>query len=233
MPEQAGLLERLSEGERACLRLLAVGHDTKSLAQELGISVAAATERLRSARTKLGVTSSREAARLLAAQEGVPLKIWPTLSGADSVPGSDQVPTGRPTWFAGKKGALIVILATLAIGTLFFNSGLSGTASPAPHVVSTFPANGTAIPPGPFTLRVTFDRPMAPRGWSFVNVAQGRYPNCDGKPIQSPDRRSFTMQCQAIAGTSYAIGFNGGRFQNFRAADGQAAIPHLLRFSAR
>jgi DNA-binding CsgD family transcriptional regulator len=60
----------LSEREREVLRLLAQGHDAKSSAAFLEISGHAVNERLREARRKLGVTSSREAARLLIAFEG-------------------------------------------------------------------------------------------------------------------------------------------------------------------
>ena len=59
----------LSDREKAVLLLLAHGHDAKSSARQLGISVNAVNERLRSARRKLGVSSSREAARLLASAE--------------------------------------------------------------------------------------------------------------------------------------------------------------------
>lgn len=61
--------QALTEREKAVLRLLAHGHDAKSSALQLGISVNAVNERLRSARRKLGVSSSREAARLLASSE--------------------------------------------------------------------------------------------------------------------------------------------------------------------
>src|SRR5438067_820612 len=60
----------LSERERQVLRLLLLGYDAKSVAANLGISVHTVNERLRSARHKLGVSSSRAAARLLADQEG-------------------------------------------------------------------------------------------------------------------------------------------------------------------
>lgn len=59
----------LSERETAVLRLLANSHDAKSMARELGLSVHTVNEYLRSARRKLGVSSSREAARLLSAEE--------------------------------------------------------------------------------------------------------------------------------------------------------------------
>ena len=61
--------EALSDREKAVLRLLAQGFDAKSAALELGLSVHTVNERLRSARRKLQVTSSREAARLLFGSE--------------------------------------------------------------------------------------------------------------------------------------------------------------------
>ena len=51
------------------LRLLAEGHTAKSIASNIGCSPAAVNERLREARRKTGVGSSRELARLLKAQE--------------------------------------------------------------------------------------------------------------------------------------------------------------------
>jgi DNA-binding CsgD family transcriptional regulator len=63
-------LARLSEREKAVLRLLARGHDAKSAAQALGLSVHTVNERLRDARRMLGASSSREAARTLVEAEG-------------------------------------------------------------------------------------------------------------------------------------------------------------------
>ena len=60
----------LTEKEKETLRLLLSGHDTKSTASALGLSVHTINDRLRSARRKLGVTSSREAARILGDAEG-------------------------------------------------------------------------------------------------------------------------------------------------------------------
>lgn len=57
--------QSLTEREKQTLRLIVRGHDAKSSARELGLSVHTVNERLREARRKLGVSSSREAARLL------------------------------------------------------------------------------------------------------------------------------------------------------------------------
>lgn len=64
-------LEALNDNELEILRLLANGHTAKSIAASLGRSETAINERLREARRKTGVGSSRELARLLDAQ-----KIW-------------------------------------------------------------------------------------------------------------------------------------------------------------
>lgn len=61
----------LNEKELEVLRLLAAGHTVKSIASGLDRSEASINERLREARRKTGVGSSRELARLLAEQ-----KIW-------------------------------------------------------------------------------------------------------------------------------------------------------------
>ncbi|MEO5586721.1 MAG: DUF4019 domain-containing protein [Novosphingobium sp.] len=65
----SGGISALTERERETLRLLYVSHDAKSIARTLGLSVHTVNERLRDARRKLGLSSSREAARLLADAE--------------------------------------------------------------------------------------------------------------------------------------------------------------------
>ncbi len=57
--------QALTEKEKETLRLLLGGHDAKSIARHLDLSVHTIHERLRDARRKLAVSSSREAARLL------------------------------------------------------------------------------------------------------------------------------------------------------------------------
>lgn len=68
-PSRDPLLERLTEREKECLRLW-LGHRTaKQIALDLGISHHAVEKRLKMARTKLDVTSSIDAAKMLAASE--------------------------------------------------------------------------------------------------------------------------------------------------------------------
>ena len=60
----------LTDKEKQTLRLIVRGHDAKSIARSLGLSVHTINERLREARRKMAVSSSREAARLLLEVEG-------------------------------------------------------------------------------------------------------------------------------------------------------------------
>ena len=57
--------QALTEKEKETLRLLVSGYDAKSMARHLGLSVHTINERLRDARRKMAVSSSREAARQL------------------------------------------------------------------------------------------------------------------------------------------------------------------------
>jgi DNA-binding CsgD family transcriptional regulator len=60
----------LTDKEKQTLRLIVRGHDAKSIARSLGLSVHTINERLRDARRKMAASSSREAARRLLEVEG-------------------------------------------------------------------------------------------------------------------------------------------------------------------
>lgn len=119
------LVMSLSEREKATLRLLLVGHDAKSIAQALGLSVHTVNERLRDSRRKLGVSSSREAARLLAeAEQSGPNSLGDKQIGVVGSAGRMEQPgrsITRPTaenLFAGRRGGLIIMsLLAAALAT--------------------------------------------------------------------------------------------------------------------
>jgi TonB family protein len=98
-------LESLSDRERETLRLLGRGHDAKSIASHFDVSVHAVNERLRAARRKLGVSSSREAARLQLAREATsegldnlgPNKIGVPIAG-QSEPNSSRARSRAYLW---------------------------------------------------------------------------------------------------------------------------------------
>tara|TARA_R110001606_G_scaffold135777_2_gene273041 strand:- start:1415 stop:1942 length:528 start_codon:yes stop_codon:yes gene_type:complete len=82
----------LNENEKAALRLLLLGHDAKTAAHEIGVTPNVINERLRSARQKLQVTSSKAAARMLADHEGIAHKFFvPKEIGIVPKPKSDAI----------------------------------------------------------------------------------------------------------------------------------------------
>ena len=108
-------LARLNEAEREALELLAQGHTAKSIAALTGRSVGAVNERLREARRKTGVGSSRELARLLWAQKSRDEEIGVAAAAApEATKGAEAAPEVARR--SRRKGA--AVMAVLAIGGL-------------------------------------------------------------------------------------------------------------------
>jgi DNA-binding CsgD family transcriptional regulator len=209
-----GGFARLTERERGVLRFLACGHTVKSAAAEQAITENAANELLRSARRKLGVGSSREAARLFAGHEGGAPKTRDEKFGVPSSPTAEDIVAVMD------KGTIAMIAAALA------------ASANAPKVVSTTPANGAEIAPGPVTVSVTFDRPMAPRHYSFVRTDEGAFPDCSGTAELSADQRTYSMECVARVPGKHVIYFNKPPYTAFRdAATGTVAEAARLEFT--
>lgn len=128
-------LSTLTEREKETLRFLLGAHDAKSIARAQGLSVHTVNERLRAARRKLDVTSSREAARLLAEAESPgpdPLvdKVFGVAGGAADLrmhvrPDGRRIASDRLLWLGG--GMLIMSLILLAITIPFTASGDGAT----------------------------------------------------------------------------------------------------------
>lgn len=126
----------LNEKEVEVLRLLAAGHTVKSIAVTLGKSEASINERLRDARRKTGVGSSRELARLLDAQ-----KIWDkNIDLADPHALANASRQSRQTGRHWSKGmfAMLVALPIAAVGLMFAatNSSQPVTPASAAHAVA-------------------------------------------------------------------------------------------------
>jgi hypothetical protein len=204
------------------------GHDVKSIAGALSISTTAANERLRSARQKLGVSSSREAARLLAAEEGDHTYSVDSQLGVPGVLVHSQ-PQRTLVW--------IGVVMAVAIATTFALIAMIGShaAQPSPPtVVRTNPSFGAVIAPGRLRLSVTFDRPMLSENYSFVQKDVATFPKCErGAPKQSADGRTFTLECTVDPGKSYEVWFNSPPYVAFKALDGTPAVPFQLTFRTK
>lgn len=112
---------RLTDGEKECLRRRLLPQTAKEMALDLGVSPHAVEKRLKMARAKLGVSSSLEAARLLAASEGYQLLVPRTSDLArhdepDEVGAAAVPPSGVAVHTLPLQGLLMItILALLAV----------------------------------------------------------------------------------------------------------------------
>ncbi|CAN5360382.1 hypothetical protein BH10PSE14_BH10PSE14_28880 [soil metagenome] len=106
-------LRCLNAAEREALALLAVGHTAKSIATLTGRSEGAINERLREARRKTGVSSSRELARLLRQQENRDEEIG--VASRDVVDANLASPAGGLDRYFPKVAAMIAIFAVSGV----------------------------------------------------------------------------------------------------------------------
>lgn len=129
----------LTHRELEVLRLLTAGHTIKSIAALLERSEASINERLRDARRKTGVGSSRELARLVAAQENWPRKT--DLSPAGDLGDVDEPPASAARHWPKGKIAMLVLLP-LAAGLMLTSTVSQQAATPvgAHSAVATVPS---------------------------------------------------------------------------------------------
>jgi len=116
---ERGALARLTEREKDCLRRWLRHQTAKEMAIELGVSPHAVEKRLKMARIKLGLSSSLDAARLLAASEGYQ-HVGPQSPDLAQPGRDDQVPAGR-LWLAG--GILMTLIMAAALAFALQPSG--------------------------------------------------------------------------------------------------------------
>lgn len=133
-------IQTLSEKEKETLRLLVDGHDAKSMARHLGLSVHTINERLRDARRKMAVSSSREAARQLREIERPDPEILGAKALGDAMaPASDKVEapaqasglSRRSGWIVGAI-LMSASLALIALSSLAGNAGVSAVQPSTP-----------------------------------------------------------------------------------------------------
>ncbi|WP_240610078.1 helix-turn-helix domain-containing protein [Sphingomonas pokkalii] len=157
----------LTEREKTTLRLLLAGHDAKSIAREQGLSVHTINERLRDARRKLGVASSREAARLLAEREaGAPER-----RGDESIEVSAEAPAMASVDPGQRRHQRVHRLAWLSGGMLTMSLFIAAAAAIALHS----PATPDVQRPAPAAAAAQAASLDAARAWLAL-VDQSKWP---------------------------------------------------------
>lgn len=117
----------LNDREREVLRLLAAGHTTKTIATQLGHSETSINERLRTARRKTGIGSSRELARLLEAQKNSDKKIDLPAHG---ITGNTLEPPAT-SGFKSSKGMIAMLIAIPVLAVALIVTAAPSTPQPA------------------------------------------------------------------------------------------------------
>jgi DNA-binding CsgD family transcriptional regulator len=138
-PRMQAALARLTANEKECLRRRLHQQTAKEMALELGVSPHAVEKRLKMARTKLGLSSSLEAARLLVASEGYH-QTGPQAADLPSAPPASDKGLQRPLIFGG----LVMTLVAAAIVAIAAQS--SGSVAE----VGTTPDNFRMLPASEF-----------------------------------------------------------------------------------
>lgn len=140
----------LTDKEKETLRLMGRGHDAKSMARHLGLSVHTINERLRVTRRKLSVSSSREAARLLLeSEQPTPESVvdkdlgeaGPHRAAAQAAAAIDR--RGRATRVPWVIAGVIVVSLILGITALLMQPQLASTPASSPAQAS--PAQAEAV----------------------------------------------------------------------------------------
>ena len=168
MPHAPVELAGLNAAEERVLRLLAQGHTAKSIATTIGSTPAAVYERLREARRKTGVGSSRELARLLLAQEvgdqilGVASPAEPTMS---VVSRSRAVGSGNR-----KVMVMTALLLAILIGGLALQQGGPSDTAAAPRSFSDPVVGDIFAPADPVKLALI---PTTERDYARPRAGQG------------------------------------------------------------
>lgn len=124
-----GLSTCLTDREMEILRLLVAGHTVKTIAARLGRSETSINERLRSARRKTGVGSSRELARLLDLQKTCDENIDLSSRGSAVKDLAHTATVG----VRGSKGMIFMLAISLAAAGLIFAAAPSADQVGAPN----------------------------------------------------------------------------------------------------
>lgn len=156
--------QSLTEKEKQTLRLVGTGYDAKSMARHLGLSVHTVNERLRDARRKLAVSSSREAARMLREAEAQAPEMLGDKALGDA-PAAAAADDGNyhdsPDRRSARIGWIIEgSLMSLALAFLAY-AALSGTAPTSPS-----PATTTAAETAPAAAAGRFMALLDARDWA-------------------------------------------------------------------
>ncbi len=180
-------LKGLNATERAILALLAQGHTAKSIAAETGRSEGAVNERLREARRKTGVSSSRELARLLRERENGDEQIEMAVEDRPA-----PAPVGALTRARWQRKVLLMTLPLITLAAVALVLHGAGQQAPTPPTPSA--AGGAEPRDYAESLRARFAGESRDPAWAdgAQDALERRY-----HAIGGPDLATLTIACRS------------------------------------
>jgi len=221
-------IQTLTEREKDTLRLLLAGHDAKSIARRLDLSVHTINERLRDARRKLGVASSREAARLLHEAERAtpedlgdkPLGVTGAAAGVLPTGAADRGRNGpsRIAWLSGGMLIMSLIISALALVAITHSGTVpAGDAAGGSAATSADPARAASQVAAREWLALV-DEGRWPASWRAAAAmfrAQVTMPQWDAMiaPVRAPLGRVSARTFQTVTATTSLPGTPAGAYE--------------------
>ncbi len=103
-----------------------------------------------------------------------------------------------------------------------------------PSVIKTLPTCGDAkVPTTTTQIKVTFSKEMMDGSWSFTQISGDSFPEISGRPKYLADKRTCVLTVKLKPKKTYVMWLNSQKFQNFKDASGNSAVPYLLVFQTR
>ncbi len=103
-----------------------------------------------------------------------------------------------------------------------------------PSVIKTVPTCGDAKVPATTTqIKVTFSKDMMEGSWSFTQISGDSFPEIVGQPEYLADKRTCVLTVKLKPKKTYVLWLNSQKFQNFKDASGNSAVPYLLVFQTK
>jgi len=132
------------------------------------------------------------------------------------------------------KRCLVLIL--IGLGLLFWipRGEAAEAGKTSPKVIKTIPKNGaTNVDPSLGEIRVSFNRPMQDKSWSWSYEDKDTFPEVAGDPRYADDGTTCVLPVKLQPGKRYVIWINTARFKNFKDRSGTPAEPYKLTFMTR
>jgi len=230
-------LARLTDNEKECLRRRLQQQTAKEMALELGVSPHAVETRLKMARTKLGLSSSLEAARLLAASEGYQ-QTGPQAADLAGVEESTQSGFAKATvWGATVMSMLVttaVILAVSQAGSVATDRASFEAAEHARGAQNALPRGNVAPSEAEIVLmtQTTFHHVDADNSGYIDGIESPLNPSPGPQPVYRRDENgNFVPTGERVVQTVEEIHAQFYQMAD-KDGDGRISYPEFHRWSA-